>query len=260
VAYARTAAPRFLGRVVISFDIMPKLLVSLPGMRHQVYLLSAGDTVIGRGDDARVRIPHVSVSRAHARVRIERGSVTIADLGSGNGTLVNGATIDGAHPLASRDRIQVGRHTLVFLSDGPKDAFYQGRAVKHLPLYSAEALEKLVDHSSTVAMNPEVLAAYARGDNLADMARVVSEQNEKAYWYPDTYGLTFGEAADVRVRGWFIFGCVARITFESRMHVLHPRRFWVPVRVNGEDVEQRHALRKGDRFTIGSSAFRYVVE
>lgn len=239
---------------------MPKLLVSLPGMRHQVFLLSPGDTVIGRGDDAKVRIPHVSVSRAHAKIRVNRGSVSIVDVGSGNGTFVNGAPLTEPRPLASRDRIQVGRHTLVFLADGPKDAFYQGRAVKHLPLYSAEALEKLVDHASTVAMSPEVLAAYARGDNIADMARVVSEHNERAYWYPDTYGLTFGEGSDVRVRGWFIFGCVAAISFESRMHVLHPRRFWVPVRVNGEEVEQRHALRKGDRFTIGGSAFRYAVE
>jgi len=53
------------------------------------------------------------VSRRHAELRREDGQVLISDLGSTNGTLVNGQPVTAAR-LADGDRITLGRTTLVF--------------------------------------------------------------------------------------------------------------------------------------------------
>ena len=74
------------------------------------------DVVIGRGDGAQVRLHDKMASRAHARISMSGGRAEIADLGSQNGTKVNGERIVGARPLLSGDVIMILGATLVFHS------------------------------------------------------------------------------------------------------------------------------------------------
>ncbi|MGA2033300.1 MAG: FHA domain-containing protein [Thermoguttaceae bacterium] len=64
--------------------------------------------VIGRGEDCQLRPRSEMVSRRHCEIVLEEGSVTIRDLGSRNGTLVNGEPTVGARQLKSGDRLKVG--------------------------------------------------------------------------------------------------------------------------------------------------------
>jgi two-component system response regulator AtoC len=71
--------------------------------------------VIGRGGDAvDVRVADPSVSRRHAEFRHDGTTVTVADLGSHNGTRVNGERVDGARTLAPGDIVLVGAIPVVF--------------------------------------------------------------------------------------------------------------------------------------------------
>ncbi|MCL4805120.1 MAG: VWA domain-containing protein [Anaerolineae bacterium] len=70
-------------------------------------------TTIGSGTENDVVLDESTVSGQHAKVRIEDGSFALFDLGSTNGTLVNGSTI-ARHVLADGDRVQFGRKTLTF--------------------------------------------------------------------------------------------------------------------------------------------------
>ncbi|HET7499930.1 MAG TPA: sigma 54-interacting transcriptional regulator [Kofleriaceae bacterium] len=81
-----------------------------------VTLTLDGDVVIGRGEGAHVRLFDSSVSRAHARISMSTGRAQIVDLGSQNGTKVNGERIVGARPLLSGDVITILGVTLVFHS------------------------------------------------------------------------------------------------------------------------------------------------
>src|SRR6185503_10988927 len=76
-------------------------------------LPATGELSIGRGEDADVVIEHRAVSRSHARLIAARGEVRIADLGSHNGTTVNGVAVDGSRVLASGDEIAIGDAVLV---------------------------------------------------------------------------------------------------------------------------------------------------
>jgi two-component system, NtrC family, response regulator AtoC len=73
-----------------------------------------GDLVIGRGKTADVGLAAQAVSREHARLEVGEGEVRIVDLGSQNGTRVNGDRLTGAQPLWPGDVITICGATLVF--------------------------------------------------------------------------------------------------------------------------------------------------
>jgi pSer/pThr/pTyr-binding forkhead associated (FHA) protein len=77
--------------------------------------LEAGrEAVIGRSAECDLRVPSVAASRRHAAV-VRRGhDVLVRDLGSTNGTLVNGAKIVGERALEAGDRIEVGGVVVTF--------------------------------------------------------------------------------------------------------------------------------------------------
>src|SRR5580704_13724232 len=74
--------------------------------------LPAGEIVIGRGVPCHLRFNDPSVSRRHARIVRRRDEAFIEDLGSTNGTLVNGQLASGAMPVGNGDIIAVGTREL----------------------------------------------------------------------------------------------------------------------------------------------------
>jgi pSer/pThr/pTyr-binding forkhead associated (FHA) protein len=86
----------------------PRLVTIGGPFQGQTFVLKPGETQIGR--DATKDIPLAAdstVSRAHARIAQEVTCYTVYDLGSTNGTFVNGDKIT-QHNLANGDLIQIG--------------------------------------------------------------------------------------------------------------------------------------------------------
>ena len=106
--------PSVMGRAGGRSTVTHVLVVDGPGTRHQ---LSTGRNVIGRGTDADIRLPDTGVSRKHVDIVLEGGVATAEDLGSTNGTLVNGRRIS-RQPLADGDVIRIGHSVLVYRQDG----------------------------------------------------------------------------------------------------------------------------------------------
>lgn len=76
--------------------------------------LSEGDNLIGRGVDASVWIDAAGVSRHHARIVVQRGEATLEDLGSKNGTYVDGERVTMPQRLANGDQIRLGSVVITF--------------------------------------------------------------------------------------------------------------------------------------------------
>ena len=88
------------------------LFISGPLM-GKMYLLERDSTVIGRSDDVDISIPDSRISRHHLRIIQEGGEVVIEDMGSTNGTFVNGERITSTR-LRDGDRVTVGRTSVVY--------------------------------------------------------------------------------------------------------------------------------------------------
>jgi pSer/pThr/pTyr-binding forkhead associated (FHA) protein len=76
--------------------------------------LSPGDTILGRSASCHITIEDPLVSRQHARVRVSGNSAFIKDLGSRNGTYLNGVRLERDHEVKDGDRVRVGTLELVF--------------------------------------------------------------------------------------------------------------------------------------------------
>jgi pSer/pThr/pTyr-binding forkhead associated (FHA) protein len=93
-----------------------RLLVAPPDGPELQYLLQLDEIVIGRDGKCAIVLSHTSVSRRHARLRIEDGKATIEDLGSTNLTRVNGKVVkDEPRRLADGDCIKLGRVELRYV-------------------------------------------------------------------------------------------------------------------------------------------------
>ena len=100
---------------------MPKLLIESGKAFGRAFEFDS-DIVIGRGSTPDFALYDPTVSRQHAAVRRRGNTYHIHDLGSGNGTTVNGVGITGPTALANGDRIGLGAVSLEFLmADGSDD-------------------------------------------------------------------------------------------------------------------------------------------
>lgn len=81
------------------------------------YVLGPGETTAGRGADTDIFLEDVTVSRHHATFLVDDDGLTVTDLGSTNGTYVNGRRHETA-ALAPGDEVMLGKfHLVVVVGD-----------------------------------------------------------------------------------------------------------------------------------------------
>jgi len=79
--------------------------------------LAPGTFVIGRSPSCNLTLEDPLVSRRHVQIEVDDTGATIGDLGSRNGTLVNGEPVFENHRLSHQDRIRIGSHEMLFIEE-----------------------------------------------------------------------------------------------------------------------------------------------
>ena len=85
-----------------------QLVMSAGPTPDKAFPLSKQEIIIGRDTNADISINIAEVSRRHARMRFEPNGFSIEDVGSTNGTFVNGQRLTSPQVLRPGDRIQLG--------------------------------------------------------------------------------------------------------------------------------------------------------
>lgn len=93
---------------------MARLIVSHDGMVEQEVELTKPRMTIGRHPSSDIVIAHRAVSAQHAALTVSASDIQVEDLGSTNGTFVNGQRI-ARQTLADRDVIKVALHTISYV-------------------------------------------------------------------------------------------------------------------------------------------------
>src|SRR5215468_3602293 len=126
---------------------MSELIVKYPDRAPDHFPLGRLRITIGRSARNDLCIPDPFASRVHAEVRREGDEYVLQDLGSANGTLYNGATVQSVIPLTAGGRIQIGETEIIF-----DDGTYN----------SSMGATMITDNSGTSL--PEATIALASGD------------------------------------------------------------------------------------------------
>lgn len=101
------------------------IAVTLPGTAEHFVRNCEGTAIIGRSDDCTVQLAHPLVSRHHMEVApsADDGGFVVRDLGSRNGTIVNGQTLrDAGSVVRGEATIQVGPYMLMLTPPAAADA------------------------------------------------------------------------------------------------------------------------------------------
>src|SRR5512134_976908 len=125
---------------------MPELIVRYPDRAPDHFPLGRLRITLGRSARNDLCVPDPFASRVHAEVRREGDEYFLQDLGSANGTLYNGSTVQGSVALTAGGRIQIGETEIVF-----DDGTYN----------SSMGATMITDNSSSI---PEATIALASGD------------------------------------------------------------------------------------------------
>ena len=91
---------------------MPSLIFLAGPIAGRRYKLGEGEYVIGRRSDCQIFVPDMRVSRQHARLWRDGESWSLEDLGSNNGTFINGVKLQSAMPLKHDDEITIANNRI----------------------------------------------------------------------------------------------------------------------------------------------------
>src|SRR4029450_8552099 len=98
-------------------ESMPRLVLSLDGVVLREVGLAKDRTTIGRRSHNDIVIDNLAVRGQHSVIYPSAGDVYLEDLGSTNGTTVNGQPIK-KHLLQSGDVVDIGKYRLKYLLEG----------------------------------------------------------------------------------------------------------------------------------------------
>src|SRR6185436_6080920 len=97
---------------------MAKLILSLDGQVIKEFTLTKERSTIGRKPHNDIQIDNLAVSGEHAIIMTILNDSFLEDLGSTNGTLVNGQSVK-KHFLQSNDTIEIGKYKLKYVNEVP---------------------------------------------------------------------------------------------------------------------------------------------
>jgi diguanylate cyclase (GGDEF)-like protein len=153
------------------------------------FRLSPGTTLeIGRSAAVGISLPEVmSISRKHARLRYLGPVVTLEDLGSTNGTYINGQPIHGRTVLRSGDRFQTAAVHFKFLHEQDVESAY------HLAIYELVAKDGLTEIFNKRKLEEELQREFARAMRHQRPLSLIIFDLDEFKTINDTYGHLCGD-------------------------------------------------------------------
>ena len=229
--------------------------------RPELLVLDGDELVVGRDPGVDLCLDHPLVSAFHCRVLVGRQHVTVEDLESRNGTLVNG---DAASQkvLQDGDTLRIGPWSLEFVADILGDRLGLDRRLSTLPRRSVRHRETPDEDameipSGTFIADVATLQRLARQDRVRSRARLVPEAGgPSAVVGADL--LEVGGRGAVFAEGWFCGRIAAELRWDGRRHTISRRNWFASLKVNGRRASTR-PLVHGDRVVVGRTAYRYLV-
>ncbi len=218
----------------------PRLVVRLKGRPLKTYPFAGTEMTIGRLPENDVVIDNLSVSRRHATIVDSRDGYTLRDLGSKNGTQLNGAPAAEAR-LHDGDVIRVGKYEVVF----------------QIPTLEAERPESL--DQTVVVPRFRRDAAPRRPEPERPKApaapRLFRRSAMEEYALEkDRTVIGRGKGSDIRLDGIFGPRVAVEVVRRGSEYVLQKVSGRARVTINGEEMDEK-TLEREDLIAVGEEEF-----
>ncbi|MDP6633644.1 MAG: ATP-binding protein [Phycisphaerae bacterium] len=145
--------------------------------KGRIFDLRAGDNVVGRENGATIVLNDQTASRAHACINVDNGKSLLSDVGSANGTFLNGVRIGQATGLKRGDQVRCGSTLLVFQGDAasPSPTPGAGVDIDENGMLVDSAIVATVPSSEDSVIIPTPEAGVKAIDNLRSLYRLIAD-------------------------------------------------------------------------------------
>lgn len=232
-----------MARVVLKFG--ERVLREMP--------LEKPEVTIGRNPACDIHIDNLAVSNFHARISSEGEKFFVEDLGSLNGTFLDGKKIE-REELAEGASVTVGKHTLVFMPDKAEEEEPEHAPAPRPagpPLFEETMILQTARHREMSGAAPQPKPPPGDRVGVLRVVQGAAEGNEHELrgWFA-TIGK--GETADIKLTGFFApeIAALLQRTEEGGYFISPPERGRKP-RLNGRKVREGTLLREGDVVEAG---------
>ena len=209
--------------------------------------------VVGRGTDADVILDNTAISRHHTRLTLQSGILMAEDLGSLNGTFVNGVRIQAATAVGDDDTLAIGKFTVVAAgAAGMREAVSQA-----LPTDLDEETVFVGRRPPRQPHPPDRKTPPRRDSRRLMVIAGNGRPAELDLAGRTTVKLGRDPGADIHLPGWFIGKAQCYIVLRDGGHLLIPQRGWIKTRLNDRPVTEEQRLCKGDIIGVRGHRIRY---
>jgi len=245
---------------------MPTLKLSFGNSVLRELAISTEPVDIGRSPQSDIFIDNPAVSFHHAKIFNQTGLYYVQDLGSLNGTFLNGIRIAQA-PLTHGDTVTVGKHTIRFSLDRPGEK-PQPQPSQPKPAAAEEEAPKL---TGTMVLDTKMrrelqekfekglaAASTASAPRMGKLTVLKGRTTEKEFLLTSKTSMV-GKSAGcaVRLKGWFAPKMAALIEKRDQTYSLSPAG--TKVSVNGQPLTAKVELKDGDLVTVGKVEMKFSL-
>jgi pSer/pThr/pTyr-binding forkhead associated (FHA) protein len=229
------------------------------------WIISLGDKVIkrfnikegwnltiGRGAEADVIVDNTAISRQHTSLQLRDDSYMLTDLGSLNGTFVNGERIKDTVFVSNRDNIKLGKFELAIAKDDENSE-------ASIASYGAHPDTE----DKTIIINPNKMSTMSKESfpNESGPQLVLTEgnavPNEISLKGKGSIKIGKDQSCDMILSGLLIADSQCYIVQHQDGFKIVPQRSWAKTFLNGTKIKNEQVLRKGDIIKIRSTKIRF---
>ena len=213
----------------------------------------SGDALtIGRGSGNDIMIDNPTISSTHARILREKDFIVLEDLGSTNGTFVNGEKIKKA-VINSRDDITVGKHQLKLSWEEGTGDFDTGSGS------GSAAVIPSLDKTMVFMKGPGKAGAGKAA--LGGFALMDGGVAKEKFSMTDRV-TTIGKSSDalIKIKGLLAPKVAALVNRSDRGYVITSSDAKKPAIINGKKADKPYILKNGDVVEIAGITLRFYLK
>ena len=232
---------------------MAKILLKYKEAAVKEIPLDKESTTIGRKPDNDIVIDNQAVSGHHASITVEGDKLMLEDLGSLNGTFVNGQKISKTE-LFNGDVVLIGVHTLNVTSEKNRSQETKGFAVRG----------RSMDETMVIAPDDQKKIVAAADKNLPEPLggfMVVEGSTEKKEYELKERVSSIGkeDGSAVKLKGLFAPKLAALVNRRKEGYFITPAG-GKELKVNGKTIDRRCDLKDGDLVEVANLKLQFYLE
>ena len=238
---------------------MPKLTLKFKDNVVGEYALEKGKSLtIGRIDSNEVVIENLAVSGHHAKIDSVGDGFLLTDLQSKNGSFVNDQQVT-SHWLQHKDRIMIGKHTLVFEygkgEERPEAAAGPSGGMDQTMVMDTGQYRKMMEKTGKTADAGSGL----KGEPIGVLSYLAGGEGEVEI-NKKLFKIGKSSSADLVVGGLMIGQTAATISKRPNGYSLSYVEGMTKPKVNGKGVKESVMLKEFDVIEIGSIKLQFVLK